>query len=96
MRSVASGGMGSVGISALPVRPTTSFTSGNFNRIFSTLALFTMLWLSDEPCGRMLWKAKSPSSSVGMNSPPMRENKNTEPMKSATATPMVLNRLRSA
>ena len=86
--SVISGLMMSMGTSAVPVLLTTSFTSGNCLMMRSTLALLAMLALRDAPFGRMLWKAKSPSSNCGMNSPPMRVKTNTADASSTMLRPI--------
>ncbi len=41
---------------------------------------------SEVPCGRMQWKAKSPSCKVGMNSPPILKKRNAANEKSNTVT----------
>ena len=70
--SPRSTGMGSVGISAEPIRVTTCRISGNFsNKIFSALPNVSTTWVSDVPCIIEISTVKSPSSSVGMNSPPI-------------------------
>ena len=87
MMSARSTGIGSVGISALPMRLTTCFISGNL-RFSSVSALphVSTMHESDVPCAMLISTAKSPSSSVGMNSPPRNLNATRLTANSATAT----------
>ena len=73
IKSVASGGIGSDGISPLPVFPTTALTSGNSFINLDACILVVILCESDVPCGILNSKAKSPSSNCGINSPPIFE-----------------------
>ena len=69
--SARSTGMGSVGISELPMRVTACFTSGNCAfSIFSACMVLSTICESDVPCAMLISAAKSPSSRLGMNSPP--------------------------
>ena len=71
--SASSTDMGSVGTSAVPILATTWRTSGNLS--FSTRSASSemrMLSVSELPAGSVICMAKSPSSSVGINSAPNR------------------------
>ena len=94
--SVCSGLIRSVGTSAVPVFPITMFTSWNCISFFSTNSLFFTLAESELPCGRMLWKAKSPSSNCGMNSPPIRRKPITLIASNTSETTTTDNLCRSA
>ena len=88
--SASSTAMGSVGTSAVPILATTCLISGKFSiRIFSACSETAMLRVSELPAGRVICMAKSPSSSVGMNSAPSRVKSMRLPMKAATATATV-------
>ena len=88
--SASSTDMGSVGTSAVPILATTCFTSGNFVfRIRSAFSDTSMLFVSELPAGRVICMAKSPSSSVGINSAPKRENNNRAAANRAKAEAMV-------
>jgi hypothetical protein len=71
--------MGSVAISAVPMREKISFTSGKSRRMTASLC-FCNSSEEDKPALllRMSWKAKSPSSSCGMNSEPRRVKTQSE------------------
>ncbi|MCY1511285.1 hypothetical protein D9M68_456990 [compost metagenome] len=67
-------GIGSVGISALPIRVTACLISGNLSfNIFSALLKVLTTSVSEAPCIIDISMAKSPSSRVGINSPPIFE-----------------------
>ena len=69
--SHASIGIGSVGISEAPIFPITSFTSGNFFISKSeACVILSIVWLRELPVSNLVSTAKSPSSNVGINSPP--------------------------
>ena len=73
IKSQASTGIGSVGISEDPILPMTSLTSGKFS--FKTLADFIADSTVCErllPVNVLISTAKSPSSSVGINSAPKK------------------------
>ena len=93
--SVASGGIGSVGTSAEPVLPTTILTSSNSRSILDACMDVSRLCDKDVPCGNIQWNAKSPSCSVGMNSPPILEKINTviANISTVAATKIFLNRM---
>ena len=70
-------GMGSVGISELPMRVTTCFTSGKrFFSIFSASVVLAIILDRLVPCFMLTSAQRSPSSKLGINSPPMREKIN--------------------
>ena len=73
MTSLSSMDMGSVGISAAPIRLTTWSTSGNFSNIFSISVVMAIVLVSVVPVFNTGWITKSPSLSVGINSPPILE-----------------------
>ena len=73
--SALSTGIGSVGISALPILVTICFISGYFVLSnFSPIVVASVIWLRLVPCDMLNSAAKSPSSRFGMNSPPSFEN----------------------
>ncbi|MNL49962.1 hypothetical protein D3C87_1729380 [compost metagenome] len=77
--SLSSIDIGSVGTSAAPILLTTCSTSGKFFRIiFSILVVVAIVFDNEVPVFRTGWITKSPSSSVGINSPPMVANKTTD------------------
>ena len=93
MMSARSTGIGSVGISALPIRLTTCFTSGYLAfRSCSALLQLSTICESDVPCAILISMAKSPSSRLGMNSPP--KNLKPTPLTQNSATAMVMTSLR--
>ena len=97
--SASSTAMGSVGTSAVPILATTCFISGKLSiRIFSARSETLMLRVSELPAGRVICMAKSPSSSVGMNSAPRRVKSMRLAAKAATAATTVaqLNRRHTA
>ena len=75
--SLSSMDMGSVGISAAPIRVTTCFTSGNFIRIRSISVIVSTVLVNVVPVFNTGCMTKSPSSSVGTNSEPIVENSQT-------------------
>ena len=90
IKSQASTGMGSVGISDEPIFPITSFTSGKF--AFKTLAPRVAASMVCErllPVKTLVSTAKSPSSKVGINSAPSELKINTEAIKRPNATLMI-------
>ena len=83
--SPASIGIGSVGISAEPILVTIIFTSGNLSlNIFSACVVASTSWDNELPDAMIKCVAISPSSNVGMNSPPNELKTN----KLATNKPM--------
>ncbi|MNR07462.1 hypothetical protein D3C85_1235800 [compost metagenome] len=69
--SPASKGIGSVGISALPILVTIFCTSGKLsNRILDAFCVVSMVLFRLLPVSRRVSTAKSPSSNCGINSPP--------------------------
>ena len=75
IRSQASKGIGSVGISDVPIFPTTCRTSGNcFCRISAAFSVTLMVLSIDVPGMRRVSTARSPSSRLGINSPPNVKN----------------------
>ena len=71
IKSALSLGLGSVGISPLPILLTTLMTSGNFSLIiFSYAVVVFIICESEEPVIIVELMAKSPSSNFGINSPP--------------------------
>ncbi|MNR40882.1 hypothetical protein D3C85_1592120 [compost metagenome] len=65
-------GIGSVGISPLPILVTMVLISGNLAfRIFSYSVVVFIICERELPVIIVAFKAKSPSSIVGMNSPPI-------------------------
>ena len=88
--SARSTGIGSVGISALPIRVTACFISGNCLRsIFSANVVVLIIWDREVPCDILNSAAKSPSSRFGRNSPPNFENRNKLPKKITTINEMM-------
>ena len=77
--SLASIGIGSVGISLLPVLPTTFSTSGNFSiKIFDACCTASVDVFRLLPESTLVSTAKSPSGRVGINSPPNLVNRKIE------------------
>ncbi len=90
MMSARSTGMGSVGISALPMRLTTCFTSGKRARSnFSACVVVATICEREVPCAMLISTAKSPSSRLGMNSPPRYLNPTTLTQNRATVAVMM-------
>ena len=80
--SLASKGMGSVGISLLPVLPTIFLISGNFaNNTFSLFSKALIEVLRLLPGKTRVSTAKSPSGKVGINSPPKLDKIKPETIK---------------
>ena len=75
IKSVALGGIGSVGTSPAPVLPTTIFTSSNCLAILEASIEVSMLCVNEVSIGILNSIAYSPSCSWGINSPPIRLNK---------------------
>ena len=72
IKSPLSIGIGSVGISPLPIFVTIVLISGNFAfRIFSYLVVVSIICVNELPVIIVALIAKSPSSIVGINSPPI-------------------------
>ena len=89
MMSALSTGIGSVGISALPMRLTTCLISGySAFRSFSALEQLSTICESEVPCDMLISTAKSPSSRLGMNSPP-RKWKATALMQKSETAPVI-------
>ena len=71
IKSQASIGIGSVGISAVPIFPTTFLTSGKFaSKIWDAFPVASMVLVRLVPVIKRVSTAKSPSSSEGINSAP--------------------------
>ena len=88
--SAKSIGIGSVGTSATPIRLTIFSTSGNSAFIMrSTFVVVSIVSLSELPGLSIVWNAISPSSSWGMNSPPILVNIKTVRANMATAIPTI-------
>ena len=86
MMSALSTGIGSVGISALPIRLTTCFTSGySAFSSFSALVQLSTICEREVPCDILISTAKSPSSKLGINSPPRNLNATRLTQNKATA-----------
>ena len=84
--SASSTAIGSVGTSAVPILATTCFISGKRSfKIFSAWQDTSMLSVSELPAGSVICMAKSPSSSVGINSAPNFVNKAMLPAKAKNA-----------
>ena len=82
--------MGSVGTVALPVWETTVCTSGKVRSTFS-ISVTVRIEASRLMLGSLVEVTTMlPSGSCGMNSPPRRVARNTEPTNSATAIPAVM------
>ena len=96
MMSARSTGIGSVGISALPMRLTTCFTSG-YSALSNCSALVQLSTICDSevPCAMLISTAKSPSSKLGMNSPPRYLKPTRLTQNRATAPVMTLRRCTS-
>ena len=85
IKSHASIGIGSVGISAVPIFPTTCFTSGNLaKRILDILEVVSTVLVRLVPIIKRVSTAKSPSSKEGMNSAPKRLNNKIQLTKSTS------------
>ena len=96
MMSARSTGIGSVGISALPMRLTTCLISGySFLSSFSALLQLSTICESDVPCDILISTAKSPSSRLGINSPPRYLKPTTLTQNKATA-PVMTSLLRAS
>ena len=81
--SEASIGIGSVGISPLPVLLTTFSTSGNLdNKICADAKQASVEVFKLLPVSTLVSTAKSPSGSSGINSPPNLDKMKTEKRKS--------------
>ncbi len=90
IKSPASTGIGSVGISPEPILETTCKTSGKLSKsIFSAFVVAFIVFESELPVITRVSTAKSPSSSVGINSPPKFLNTIT----AITKSPKVLVRI---
>ena len=77
----------SVATAGLPMRETTSFTSGTFAIITaSSLPASEMAVSSETSAARVVWTTRSPSSSCGTNSLPARAKK-SPPTTSSTTEP---------
>ena len=73
--SASSTAIGSVGTSAVPILATTCLISGKSSfSFFSAASDTSILRLKELPAGSVICMAKSPSSSVGINSAPNRVN----------------------
>ena len=85
--SAASMGIGSVGISDAPILPITSFTSGYvfINRL-DACSILSIVWSNELPTNNLVSTAKSPSSSVGRNSPPRELKITADNPRSVIAT----------
>ena len=95
MMSALSTGIGSVGISALPMRLTTCLISGySAFRSFSALEQLSTICESDVPCDMVISTAKSPSSRLGINSPP-RKWKATALMHKSETAPVITSLYRA-
>ena len=95
MMSARSTGIGSVGISALPIRLTTCLISGySFLSSFSVLLQLSTICDNEVPCDILISTAKSPSSRLGMNSPPRYLKPTILTQKRATA-PVMTSLLRA-
>ena len=90
IKSDASIVIGSVGISPAPILVTIFSTSGK--RSINNLEAFCVasnVVLIEAPLKTLVSTAKSPSSSLGINSPPRLFNKNKAPIKSAMVKPTI-------
>ena len=95
--SAISIGIGSVGTSATPIRLRTVSTSGNSALTMrSILVVVSMVSESKLPGFKMAWKAMSPSSNCGMNSPPILVKTNMVTAKRASAIPTTIFPFESA
>ncbi|MNU83140.1 hypothetical protein D3C71_728340 [compost metagenome] len=89
--SPASMGIGSVGISAEPILVTIILISGKrFFNSFSAFVVVSTSWESELPEAMMTCVAISPSSKVGMNSPPNLPNTMNAMSKRTTAIPTTM------
>ena len=95
--SAASIGIGSVGISPEPIFVTTFKTSGNLsNNIFAVFWVDSIVVLNDEPGNNLASTAKSPSSNLGINSPPIFNNTTNDIPKNTNAVAItVLGKLKT-
>ena len=84
--SLVSTPIGSVGISAWPVRDTTVRTSGNSSRACSMRVVLLMDSDSATLGRRQAWTAIAPSLRRGRNSAPMNGTSPSDAAKSAAAT----------
>ena len=76
--SLSSIDIGSVGTSAAPILETTCLTSGKlFSKICSILVVISAVLVNDVPVFNTGCITKSPSSNVGINSPPILVNAKT-------------------
>ena len=91
--SPASIGIGSVGISPLPIFVTTISTSGkrSFN-ILAALFVYSIVVVILLPGKIRASTAKSPSSKAGINSPPKRDITKTAIVKSESTTAKIIVR----
>ena len=88
--SPASKGIGSVGISALPIFVTTFVISGKLaNKSFTASCVDAIEVFKLLPVKRRVSTAKSPSSNDGINSPPILVNKSTATPNNTTVTPII-------
>ena len=88
--SASSTAIGSVGTSAVPILATTCLISGNCSiSVFCARLESSILCVSELPAGSVICIAKSPSSSVGINSAPNRVNSSNEAASNAKAEPTV-------
>ena len=95
--SAISIGIGSVGISATPIRAVTVLISGKFsNRIVSIFFETSMDSVSELPGLINACIAISPSSSCGTNSPPILENINPAIISRTAADDNTISLSRSA
>ncbi|MCY1239581.1 hypothetical protein D9M72_523820 [compost metagenome] len=95
--SPASIGIGSVGISALPILVTTILISGNLAlSSCSALVVASISCESELPEAIIKWVAMSPSSNVGINSPPNELNTNNDTANNPTAAAMIVPLICSA
>ena len=97
MRSPDSMGIGSSGISLVPILPITVITSGKSRcRIVAARCAVSIVAESELPVGRRISTAKSPSSSCGMNSEPIDRKTMTARPRAATDEVMTAHRQRRA
>ena len=84
-------GIGSVGTSETPKRVTICSISGNSSRRSCSILVEVASPSSRElPGFKMIWKAISPSSSCGINSPPILVNMNAAKANNAMAVPSTI------
>ena len=87
--SPASKGIGSVGISALPIFVTTFVISGKLaNKSLTASCVEAIELFKLLPVKRRVSTAKSPSSRDGINSPPILDNKSTATPNNITVVPI--------